>query len=220
MAEKQIWSFGPALKKIREGKTNISQAELARRMEVTPSTISQWDRGVNPIREDSLARYLNIIGVTMEEFAKILTQPIEFERIIRIPVINLDRADFDDLWHLKDKLYHFPVALEFIGTPGIKDSTAFALQIRDEEMADCDFEKGDYLIVTPKVKPRSRECGLVLIRPKQVITIREILDLEDGYFRLTSTDPIRNKDESAEDIKIYMIDSVIKKQRKRKEARK
>jgi len=218
MSEK-IWIFGPALKKIRENKTNIIPAELARRMKIKPSTVSQWDRGVNPIREDNLARYLDIIGISMEEFAKTLTQPVEFQRIIRIPVISLDMGKFDDLWHLSDKLYRFPVALEFITIPEIKDSNAFALQIKDQEMIDCRLEKGDYVVITPKVKFRSREYGLILIKPKSMIAIREILDLEDGYIRLISTDPMKNRDEKAEDIKIYMIDSVIKKQRKTKERR-
>lgn len=214
---KKLWEFGPTLKKIRESKTNINQAELARRMGIKPSTISQWDRGINPIREDSLARYLDVISITMEAFAKTLTQPIKFQRRIPIPVISVDLANFDNLWHLSEKLYHSPIALEFIEVPEIKDPAAFAFQIKDKEMVDCHYEKGDYLIITPKAKYRSRECGLILVKPKSMIAIREILELGDGYIRLTSTDPIKSKDEKAEDIKIYVIDSVIKKQRKTKE---
>lgn len=209
------WKFGPVLRKIREDK-GFKISYIAKKIEVDPSAISQVETGKNRVTEEMLAKYLQAIRSNLHEFADYFEGKPNLIKPIALPVIRMAKADFDDFWHLADKLYQPPIAEGSTYGIEIEDPNAFVFQIEDTEMADCGYEKGDYLVITPEARYRSGERSLVLIKPAEQILIREVYDVGHETVRLISKNPKKNMDVLINRIKIYPIDSIIKKQRRRR----
>jgi len=209
------WEFGPVLRKIREDK-RFKISYIAKRIGVTGSAISLIETGKNRVTEEILAKYLQVIRSNLHEFADYFEGKPNLIKPIALPVVRMSRANFDDFWHLTDKIYKSPIVEDYTYGINIEDPSAFVFCIEETEMVDCEYERGDYLVVTPEVRYRSGEIALVLIRPTEQILIREVYDIGQETVRLISKNPKKNMDVLISRIKIYTIDSIIKKQRKRR----
>jgi len=58
--------FGDRLKKLRKTQ-NSTQKELAKKVNVSPQVISNWERGYTDIDRDDLIRLANAFGVTTDD---------------------------------------------------------------------------------------------------------------------------------------------------------
>ena len=56
---------GEALKKARTD-AGITQAELAKRLGVTPQTVSQYERGIKKPKVETLARFADAMSVSID----------------------------------------------------------------------------------------------------------------------------------------------------------
>lgn len=55
--------FGPVIKELRT-KAGMSQKALATALEMSPAYVGQAERGVREIKEDRLAKFAEVFGVT------------------------------------------------------------------------------------------------------------------------------------------------------------
>lgn len=213
--------FGLILKKMREDR-HLTQEYIAKSMGYkSKSAVGQIEILKNQITEESLVKYLHAMRVTLKDFLTYYQdEMVEIERGIKFPFIDMDKVNFDDLWHLKDKMYQIPIVEEYVRIPGLTDPKAFLFKIEEDEFADCGFEIGDYIVVSPNTRYKAGDSALVLIKPSQGQVIREVWPKDGNSIRLISkNDPRNNIDYPINKVKIYPIDSVIKKQRKKRSYR-
>lgn len=218
--------WGEALRKIREKRQMTIRQVCEKTSGISASFLSQLETGKRSIDEATLEQLLQVYDITQAEFityCKKENGSFNIKPINLLPVLDMAKVKFDDFWNAKDKMFNSIIVKEQIGSGGIGDPRAFALEVSHLEMADCGVNVGDYLIITPRIEASSGEIGLILIRDTNEIFIRKVFHRGDNLIRLVSEDPTKEErliDRTKTEIKIYFIDSVQKKQkriRKRKD---
>lgn len=214
--------WGKALRMIREGRQMTIRQVCEKTSGITASYLSQLETEKRSIDEAILEQLLHIYDIGQPEFFEYAEESggsFGIKPIKVIPVIDMARATFDDLWHLCDKMINPAIIKEEIGAGGIRDPRAFALEVTNPDMADCGIGPGDYLILSPGIEPSSGEIGLVLIRKGSEILIRRVFRKDENFIRLVSENPAKEErlvDRSEKEIKTYFIDSIQKKQRRKR----
>jgi transcriptional regulator with XRE-family HTH domain len=214
--------WGDALRRIREGRQMTIRQVCERTKGITASYLSQLETGKRSIDEAILEQLLQLYGIKQTEFFEYAggsDASLEIKSVKVIPVIDMARATFDDLWHLSDKMASPAIVKEEIGAGGIRDTRAFALEVTRPDMMDCGTESGDYLVLSPRIEPSSGEIGLVLVRDGTEILIRRVFQKDKNLIRLVSDNPAKEEriiDRREKEIKIYFIDSIQKRQKRRR----
>lgn len=214
--------WGEALRMIRGGRQMTIRQVCERTKGITASYLSQLETGKRSIDEAILEQLLHIYDmsqVELFEYAEGSGASFEIKSVKVIPVIDMAKATFDDLWHLSDKIASPAIIKEEIRAGGVRDPRAFALEVTNPDMADCGIGQGDYLIVSPRIEPSSGEIGLILIRKGNEIIVRRVFQKDKNVIRVVSDNPAKEEriiDRSKIETKIYFIDSIQKKQRRRR----
>ena len=189
---------------------------------ITASYLSQLETRKRSIDEAILEQLLQIYDMSQAEFFEYAEKSgasFEIKSVKVIPVIDMAKATFDDLWHLSDKMASPTIVKEEIGAGGIRDPRAFALEVTNPGMADCGTEPGDYLVLSPRIEPSSGEIGLILLRSGNEILVRRVFQKDKNLIRLVSDNPVKEEriiDRREKEIKIYFIDSIQKRQNRRR----
>lgn len=214
--------WGKTLRKIREKRQMTIRQICEKTRGITPSYLSQLETEKRSIDEAILEQLLQLYDIKQAEFLKYAEESdelFEIKPIKIIPVIDMAKIEFDDIWQLSDKMADITIVKEEIGAGGIRDSRAFALEVIDPDMADCGIEPGDYLILSPRTEPSSGEIGLVLIRNGNEILVRRVFEKDKNLIRLVSDNPTKEErvlDRREKEVKIYFVDSIQRKQKRRR----
>jgi len=214
--------WGEALRMIREGRQMTIRQVCERTKGITASYLSQLETGKRSIDEAILEQLLHIYDMRQVELFKYAEgsgPSFEIKSVKVIPVIDMAKATFDDLWHLSDKMPSPAIVKEEIGAGGIRDPRAFALEVTNPDMVDSGTEPGDYLILSPRIEPSSGEIGLILIRNGSEILVRKVFQKDKNLIRLVSDNPVKEEriiDREQKEVKTYFIDSIQKRQKRRR----
>jgi len=218
--------WGEAMKELRK-KRDLTIRQVCERtkgmpQEISEGYLSQLENAKRRPNDTVQAQLLQIYGVSRTEFSKLCDEQSELPEIKPIkviPVVDMAKGTFDNLWNADDKMFNSSIITEQIGAGGIRDHRAFVLEVNRPDMADCGAKTGDYLIISPKVNISSGEDALILIHESKEILVRKVFFKEESLVRLVSEDPAKEEriiERSKTEIKIYFIDSTQRKQRKGK----
>lgn len=181
------------------GRKGIAQGELAKRMDVTPNTISQYKTGVRTPPMDTLEKLVEALGVTLPEFfaCKDDSKPdvVFIEKVKARPRAGTGGLETDSR---TDGLYSFHSS--FITRKGGSEKTMKLFEVAGESMTPT-LNDGDMIMVnTKETEVRSGRIYLLRIgeelmvkrlenRPGGVLLIRsDNKDYEDLPVNLTEVD--------------------------------
>lgn len=189
-----LQSFALRLRGIA-GRARLKQAEVARRLDISPSRVGNWFQGLNyPSGADAarLAKLLNVpvdflLGVpsptesTGGDMLEEEQAPYGGPRPRFIPVIS---------WtHAGDACAYEQIPLdqaERVATFST-DARAFAVEVEGESMLP-DFKPGDRVIVTPSREPRNGRPVVAKLADDGVV-LRIYTKISEEVVRLASLRP-------------------------------
>jgi transcriptional regulator with XRE-family HTH domain len=215
-----------ALYKVREDRGLSIRQVCEKTKGISASYLSQIENKKRRLNQPTLEQLLQIYGINREDFGKICdeNEPTpEFPSIKSIPVIDMAKGTFDDLWNADDKMFNSSVIKDQVGAGGIGDRRAFVLEVNHPDLADGNAAQigvakmGDYLFITPRAKVYSDQVALILIQPTKEILVRTVFFKEPDVIRLVSSDPAieeRIINRKKTQVKIYFIDSIQHKQKR------
>ena len=171
---------------------DLSEAELARKINVPRATINRLASGRTP---DPRASTLNAIA---EYFGVSVDQLLGKQRVMKgneqstvvntqsfIPIIEWNEAKN---WENAICLYDPNRCLNWIMLDSVIEQGRFALQVNGESMWP-QFQDNTVLIVAPKVTAKSRDFVVVYIKNREEIVFRQLI-LEGGYVFLKAINNI------------------------------
>jgi SOS-response transcriptional repressor LexA len=180
----------------------MTQAELARRINLTKGAVNQWKKGVSSPNGENLLKVAKALGVTPEwlatgkgpkevsetrmtvkEAMKLgLLEPIALKeaqnifqnRFQKVPVISFVQAG-----NWQEVILNHPDDIEYLPCPVPCGPHTFALQVQGDSMLPR-FHPGDYIFVDPDKEYKSGDFVVAQIDDENKATFKQYLETEDG----------------------------------------
>lgn len=141
------------IRRLRE-KLGLSQSDIARKLDVTPSTISNWESGKARPRLDKMSQLADLLNVTVSELmgepGMEIPPPAES---VRLPVAVAGRAGEFTEEPEPGEVVDVPVSV----MERIADPDAYIIRIRGNCMSRR-FPDGSNAIASPRAEPRNGDA--------------------------------------------------------------
>ena len=141
------------IRRLRE-KLGLSQSDIARKLDVTPSTISNWESGKARPRLDKMSQLAELLNVTVSELmgepGMDLPRPAES---VRLPVAVAGHAGEFTEEPEPGEVVDVPVSV----MERIADPDAYIIRIRGNCMSRR-FPDGSNAIASPRAEPRNGDA--------------------------------------------------------------
>ncbi len=143
----EVKSISERIKELRKQK-DMSQAELAERINVGKTAIANYECGYSMPSFEVLARLAEGLDITVEYLINAVYEEnlndnyMYFSRSTKIPIFepaNYKRVMNNDLSNVKEYL-------EIPNCLNVRSGYFFALTANDNNMDNCKIKKGDYII--------------------------------------------------------------------------
>ncbi|MGD0338542.1 MAG: XRE family transcriptional regulator [Bacteroidota bacterium] len=168
--------IGERIKNAREAG-GLLQAELARKLQVTPRTIQRWERGEQIPDADKI---LKIAHLTHAQSQWLLTGEgsmyvPEQRSVDRHAEVNLHRVGLVKVPLLASVpggrpalIFHPDFVERYVVIDDVKDPSAIGLIVRGQSMAPR-LEEGDIIIVSPKREARSGDICVIRVGDEDTV---------------------------------------------------
>ena len=207
-----------ALKRIffnKKKELGITQASLARDLEISQGAVNQYLNGLNPLNPPIASRFAQILQVPVSDFSERLDREIrrmaataEAERIRagvgipelsnitatnfrlnRVPVISWVKAgNWRDIEHYDSDDMEYVQTVKFI-------EDGFALRVHGDSMQP-EFADGDIIVIDPHA-PQDAGCYVVAVHDNQATLKKLVYDGTTPYLKpLNPQYPMLSWDES------------------------
>lgn len=117
------------IKELREQK-HLTQEELAKKINVTKLTISNWENGKHKIKSDELKEIAKVFGVTIDYLVGDVDENENIKHDSNF--VQITTSEFDDLWNARQELNDLKIALRII-----KNAMGFAtneeIEVKDDK---------------------------------------------------------------------------------------
>ena len=141
------------IRRLRE-KLGLSQSDIARKLDVTPSTISNWESGKARPRLDKMSQLADLLNVTVSELmgepGMDLPRPAES---VQLPVAVAGHAGEFTEEPEPGEVVDVPVSV----MERIADPDAYIIRIRGNCMSRR-FPDGSNAIASPRAEPRNGDA--------------------------------------------------------------
>ncbi len=207
--------------RIRQARTQkeMDQARLAAKLDVATRTVQRWEKGEQVPDSNYLMRLAKVTGVAPhwlltgngEMYAKSQTE----SKVLPLPTSRYKRVELVSLPLLSSVpggapslMFHPDYVEKYITVDDIKDSNAFALEVKGNSMAPR-IEDGDIIVVSPKLESRTGDICVVRVNDED--TVKRV-KIEDQFIYLIPLNPeyepmaVRKKDVSF----VWRVVKVIK----------
>lgn len=207
--------------RIRQARTQkeMDQAKLAAKLDVATRTVQRWEKGEQVPDSNYLMRIAKVTGVTphwlLTGNGEIYATSQTESKIIPLPTSRYKRVELVSLPLLSSVpggapslMFHPDYVEKYITVDDIKDSNAFALEVKGNSMAPR-IEDGDIIVVSPKLESRTGDICVVRVNDED--TVKRV-KIEDQFIHLIPLNPeyepmaVRRKDVSF----VWRVVKVIK----------
>ena len=181
-------SSGERIKEARED-LRISQPELAKRVRVTKSAVSQWENGsTKELKAEHLVAVAKALNVSPDWLAtgrgpKERNQDIDQgpePKVSQIPLLNW--AQLRD-WQETGRTHPASEIVDLVAIVGTFGPRVFALHVCGDSMEPAFFE-GDTIIVDPDREPKGRDYVIVTGKPGSEPTFKQLLvEVDERYLK-------------------------------------
>lgn len=197
--------------RIRQARTQkeMDQARLAAKLDVAVRTVQRWEKGEQVPDSNYLMRIAKVTGVAphwlLAGAGEMYATSQGESKIIPLPTSRYKRVDLVSLPLLSSVpggapslMFHPDYVEKYITVDDIKDSNAFALEVKGNSMAPR-IEDGDIIVVSPKLE--SRTGDICVVRVNEEDTVKRV-KIEDQFIHLIPLNPeyepmaVRKKDVS------------------------
>jgi repressor LexA len=195
--------------RIKEARTRkeMDQARLAAKLDVATRTVQRWEKGEQVPDSNYLMRLAKVTGVTphwlLTGDGDIYTKSPAESKVIPLPTGRYKRVELVSLPLLSSVpggapslMFHPDYVEKYITVDDIKDSSAFALEVKGNSMAPR-IEDGDIIVVSPKLEARTGDICVVRVNDED--TVKRV-KIEDQFLHLIPLNPeyepmvVRKKD--------------------------
>lgn len=169
---------GNLIKKLRKER-KMTQADLAKLLDVAPTAVSAWERNENRPLMDKLTKIAEIFGVPVtvffEEFG---VSPVP--EMVQIPIIGRISCGNGVLAYEEIEGYE-PIPREWLGS-----GEYFFLRARGDSMTGARIEEGDLVLIRKQETVKNGEIAAVLIGDEAVL---KKVYFQNGAMILQSANP-------------------------------
>lgn len=184
--------------RIRQARTQkeMDQAKLAAKLDVATRTVQRWEKGEQVPDSNYLMRVAKVTGVTPhwlltgngDMFAKTSAEtkvfPLPTSRYKRVELVSLPLLSSVP-GGAPSLMFHPDYVEKYITVDDIKDTNAFALEVKGNSMAPR-IEDGDIIVVSPKQEARTGDICVVRVSDED--TVKRI-KIEDQFLHLIPLNP-------------------------------
>lgn len=155
----------------------MKQSDLARRLNVGQTTISNWENGISEPDQNSLRKIIAVFDVTADYILGLSSGISKGEHSgVKIPVLGSVPAGIP-IEAVQDILDYEEISPELAAT-----GEYFALQIKGDSMAP-DIKSGDIAIVRVQEKAENGQVVVVMVNGDEA-TVKRIKFLAEGLMLL------------------------------------
>lgn len=151
---------------------DVSQRELSRIMDVSPSTVSSWCTGLKIPRMGMIEKLANYFGIEKSDLIEPPAPEKKAGRGVKIPVLGTVAAGIP-IEAVEDILDYEEIEPELAST-----GEFFALQIKGDSM-EPRMQSGDVVIVRQQPDVESGDVAVVLINGDEA-TVKKLLKQSGG----------------------------------------
>ncbi|MCX6133147.1 MAG: XRE family transcriptional regulator [Ignavibacteriales bacterium] len=179
--------------RIRQARTEkeMDQAKLAAKLDVAVRTVQRWEKGEQVPDSNYLMRIAKVTGVAphwlLAGAGEMYATSQGESKIIPLPTSRYKRVELVSLPLLSSVpggapslMFHPDYVEKYITVDDIKDSNAFALEVKGNSMAPR-IEDGDIIVVSPKLESRTGDICVVRINEED--TVKRV-KIEDQFIHL------------------------------------
>ena len=184
--------------RLRQARTKkeMDQAKLAAKLDVATRTVQRWEKGEQVPDSNYLMRIAKVTGVTphwlLTGEGDLYAKSAGESKVIPLPTGRYKRVDLVSLPLLSSVpggapslMFHPDYVEKYITVDDIKDTHAFALEVKGNSMAPR-IEDGDIIIVSPKLEARTGDICVVRVNDED--TVKRV-KVEDQYLHLIPLNP-------------------------------
>ena len=181
--------FNDILKSLRK-QSNMTQIQLANKLNVTQGTIANWERGVREPDMDTIKKIANALSVPVERFfidSSVPADPTNIEpalppiRMKQIPLVGNAAAGYTCLAEMQ--------IVEYIPTDAslLHDGYDYVyLRVKGDSM-EPEFHEGDLVLVRVQDTIESGEYAVVLVDEEDGLVKK--IELDRTHITLISENP-------------------------------
>lgn len=187
----------------RMKELGMSQAELARKVDLTKGAVNQWKKGASSPNGENLLKVAKALGVTPEWLAtgkgpkeapetrmtvkeafrtghlqptviRQMEEMFPVARLQQVPLISFVQAG-----NWEEVVLNRPDDIEYLPCPVPCGPQTFALRVQGESMLPR-FNPGDYIFVDPDKGCKSGDFVVAQIDDENKATFKQYLETEDG----------------------------------------
>lgn len=155
---------GDIIKKLRKEK-KLTQAQLAKKIGVAPTSVSAWERNENRPLMDKLSILAELFDVSLTRFFQ--SEEFEVDTLLettRLPVISDISCENETLIYGEICSYEVTPREWLNG-----DDEYFYIRPQDNSMSGARIYEGDLLLIHKQTKIENSEIALVLIKEKLIL---------------------------------------------------
>lgn len=184
--------------RIRQARTEkeMDQAKLAAKLDVATRTVQRWEKGEQVPDSNYLMRIAKVTGVTphwlLTGNGDMFTRAAAETKVFPLPTSRYKRVELVSLPLLSSVpggapslMFHPDYVEKYITVDDIKDTNAFALEVKGNSMAPR-IEDGDIIVVSPKLEARTGDICVVRVSDED--TVKRI-KIEDHFLHLIPLNP-------------------------------
>lgn len=184
--------------RIREARTRkeMDQARLAAKLDVATRTVQRWEKGEQVPDSNYLMRLAKVTGVTphwlLTGEGDLYTRSPAESKVIPLPTGRYKRVELVSLPLLSSVpggapslMFHPDYVEKYITVDDIKDTSAFALEVKGNSMAPR-IEDSDIIVVSPKLEARTGD--ICVVRVNEEDTVKRV-KIEDQFLHLIPLNP-------------------------------
>ena len=207
--------------RIRQARTRkeMDQTRLAAKLDVATRTVQRWEKGEQVPDSNYLIRIAKVTGVTprwlLTGEGDLYTKSAPDSKVFPLTTNRYKRVDLVSLPLLSSVpggapslMFHPDYVEKYITVDDIKDTSAFALEVKGNSMAPR-IEDSDIIVVSPKLEARTGDICVVRVNDED--TVKRV-KIEDQFLHLIPLNPefepmvVKKKDVSF----IWRVVKVIK----------
>lgn len=164
-------TFGNILKKLRQDN-NMTQDELAKKIDTSRSNIANYENGKNMPSVDILEKLSKLFDCTTDYLLGKSDNRNSDVPISKIPVLGTVKAGYD--WLAEENIVDYITLKENIPNVG----EYYALRITGDSMLPL-LAEGDLVIVHDQADVESGQTAVVLINGEEA-TVKKVIKTKDG----------------------------------------
>ena len=197
----------------------MDQEKFAAKLDVATRTVQRWEKGEQVPDSNYLMRIAKVTGAAphwlLTGNGEMYVRSQAESKIIPLPTSRYKRVELVSLPLLSSVpggapslMFHPDYVEKYITVDDIKDSNAFALEVKGNSMAPR-IEDGDIIVVSPKLESRTGDICVVRVNDED--TVKRV-KIEDQFIHLIPLNPeyepmaVRKKDVSF----VWRVVKVIK----------